>query len=357
MRSLGVVNTGAAVVGLSLLVSACSSKSSTPSAPTNISTPSASASPSATATASASPSAAGSEASSAFPTFTFVDGLHGWFAQGENIWASQDAGHYWMPVATVSGVVTGLSFSSVNLGWAATLDGLQQTDDGGRTWRPIATGAYGHPTWVQFVDQRHGWITILGGLRAGGIYEFALRSTADGGQSWRDVALPCSPPPGLGTYFSFVTHDTGFALCAGQPGAGAQAKWLYRTLDGGQTWQLIESVGVPGGGSTPYPSRWLPQGGYAQNLFFIDKTHGWISLSRAGVAATKDGGISWDSLGFPYAEPFPQGGVVFASDSQGWVVMYPSGEGGQSGDVPSLLETVDGGRTWSLLCADVRSCN
>jgi photosystem II stability/assembly factor-like uncharacterized protein len=201
---------------------------------------------------------------SAFPTLTFVDEQHGWFAFGDTVLSTQDGGRYWASQSTLPSIVDRLSFASIDVGWAATRDGLLATRDAGKTWRPMATGTSGRPAWVQFVDDLHGWIFTLSDQPEGGIFPQALLFTADAGKTWRNVTDPCRPRPDSGREFSFVSPQSGFAICVGPPGAGQQSKSLFQTADSGDTWRMVQETNITTPGAAP---NGLPGGGYATDLY------------------------------------------------------------------------------------------
>lgn len=99
--------------------------------------------------------------------------------------------------------------------------------------------------------------------------------------------------------------------------------------------------------ATPGPIAYLQP----TSMSFIDDSHGWVLGSacdaqgncRPGVARTDDGGASWSLLPFPSQEDvgpgvtWPQGAsIYFTSLDDGWLV-------------DPLLETTDGGATWTMV--------
>lgn len=89
------------------------------------------------------------------------------------------------------------------------------------------------------------------------------------------------------------------------------------------------------------------------DVAFLDRRHGWVAAYNCATVAvslyrTSDGGRSWQSLGRP-TEHSCGGGPTFLSffdDMHGW--MEPVSPNGPVGE---LLGTSDGGRTWKHLAS------
>jgi photosystem II stability/assembly factor-like uncharacterized protein len=172
---------------------------------------------------------------------------------------------------------------------------------------------------MHFFDADAGWILSDG----------KLLTTRDGGTHWRDVTPgPKEPPIVLSNaYFLDPTH--GWAGAVG--GNGAQAVQIFRTADGGTTWQ---STGV------------IANEPLYLNFDFLDRQHGWLAvaiqsgsvfISSGGLFQTADGGATWIALSAP-----PSGHAVrFINLTTGWNV------GG--GNYDQLYVTRDGGRGWHQL--------
>jgi len=259
---------------------------------------------------------------------------------------------------------------------------LYRTTDGGRTWRASAAPGHnlaaGTSDIVQFLTPARGWLTDTQVTApAEGLY-----ATADGGISWHLVASH-QPVRGAGVLpeLGQVRFEPGGT--AGWLGGGLSCRALYRTGDGGRTWQragipvpagslfglpagsgrsLLEPVTLASGALALYRStdggtRWslvsvLPGAETAQpacglpgvSVSFPTLQDGWAAAVRAGrtvVYRTTDGGRHWAQIASSW--PFGGGGppIVQGIDAtRAWLTTGPYAGGTQA------YATVNGGATW-----------
>jgi hypothetical protein len=160
-----------------------------------------------------------------------------------------------------------------------------------------------------FLDRQVGWV-VVSEMKAGG-GPTRLWRTEDGGKTWEELANNI-PPGGIGQ-LQFVSSTTGWLLKRGV--------WL--TEDGGTTWRQLPLK--PAEGDTSFTK-----------MVFLTPTEGWVA-GRGTVYYTADGGETWTlqydgtGTGRLWAR-----GLHFPSATEGWVV----------GDSKYLVRTRDGGRTW-----------
>jgi photosystem II stability/assembly factor-like uncharacterized protein len=168
-----------------------------------------------------------------------------------------------------------------------------------------------------------------------------LLRTTDGGRTWQRAPRPArcfSEFPNI----DLVTPRLGWLVCGGEPGAGNEEKTVFRTRDGGRTWQE--------GSSTSHMNHPVVRGGialfgYPQGIAFAPNGFGLMWESRGTLYVTRDGGNNW----FPKWHvaladaDFGRGASVFA-DGTGFALL------GRGGGLPAqLIETHDFGHTWDVV--------
>lgn len=163
---------------------------------------------------------------------------------------------------------------------------LHASHDGGKTWAVVAHDVVA----PSFISDQVGWAVSRSPARPGPL------ATRDGGKTWTELPLPCTGESSNPNGLHFADAQRGWLLCAGQPGAGSQAKAVYATADGGKSWTPAVEVSFSAGSVNG-----LSRGGYASGLFFLADGHGWLWESRGGLFASAGGGKNW--LGLPTAQP------------------------------------------------------
>jgi len=150
---------------------------------------------------------------------------------------------------------------------------------------------------------------VVGGCQAGPV----VWKTTDGGESWISLAeaLPQRARKGSFRDVLFVSEKRGFAV--GTEGV------IVETVDGGESWVTRDSG----------TDVWL------RAIHVLGKT---IHVAGKGVLLRSlDDGRTWTKL--PISPQRKLNDVAFASAQVGWITDF-KGE---------ILETRDGGRTWSAV--------
>lgn len=146
--------------------------------------------------------------------------------------------------------------------------------------------------------------------------------------------------------FGDATHGFGVGPLA-VPGAAPRpgnGGGIYATTDGGATWTAV-----------PQP---LPCGNFdPTSVSFVSATRGWVGCeggagageASKGVMETTDGGRTWTWRSRIYG---PGGsptniGTISISDYLATISMQPDGAGFMTGGRDSTFRTTDGGRTWT----------
>jgi photosystem II stability/assembly factor-like uncharacterized protein len=211
----------------------------------------------------------------------FVDDLHGWVRNGfTSILRTEDGGINWEtcdPTTNPQEIDEFLStsyFLNANYGIVGASGGtIYITHDGGKTWtaKRIASKEAAIE-YVFLIDEHTGW--------AGGFPSDICR-TDDGFQTWRRQLLPTTIIEPVIFSIYFINKDEGWL--AGFENESDSGKFTMHTLDGGNEWKQI---------STTTPEQ------FYHFIYFSDRSNGWalarnITVYSTTVYRTIDGGRTW----------------------------------------------------------------
>jgi len=330
------------------------------------------------------------------------------------IWHTGDGGATWVQQAVPSNasILQAIDFVDAQRGWAAGVKyigddqygdpehwaAVYHTDDGGATWTEQYSPELAISlTSVDFVDGTYGW--VAGFPTRGGITEGAVFHTSDGGETWE------RQEPGNSIYaplwdIRFIDQNRGYAVGADYIGAWGPPVW--RTLDGGDTWDKVRMARHENDalfGVAVFKDRVIALGDHDyqvestrpwdscewvypeppcyncdclfqhqtfvnthyrfEDVFFVGEKDGWAVGSRSYlpeitgqvIMHTSDGGLSWETQ-YEQATPidmlftvFRLNSVYFVDDQNGWAV--GRSEYDESYDHHwAILHTSDGGLHW-----------
>ena len=168
-----------------------------------------------------------------------------------------------------------------------------------RVWKLAGPQFLGNMVHHAMLDPRDGK-TLLAAARTGHLGPTIFRS-GDGGKSWKEAAKP----PAFAADSGRVVDHT-FWLAPGhasQPGvwyAGTSPQGLFRSEDGGATWE-----GVTGFNAHPQRKAWCggdqdgtPDGPKLHSILIDprDPMHLYFGMSSGGVFESNDGGADWHPL-------------------------------------------------------------
>jgi len=221
---------------------------------------------------------------------------------------------------------------------------IASTGDGGRNWTvrltsPLNPGGGVSIDQLQVVDAAHAWALVTTTCELG-VCDKELRATADGGLTWKTLRA--------GRLTQLRVASLSRAWLGADAGNGGI---VYGTTDGGATWkqQLATEQPLYALDAASEREAWAMtrDGGYCTSS----------TCQRYELLGTRDGGISWSSLGNPKENvasgaPCTFGhltGPLFASPQIGWLGVS-RGVGGVVG-TGGTMRTEDGGRTWSCSVA------
>jgi photosystem II stability/assembly factor-like uncharacterized protein len=256
-----------------------------------------------------------------------------------NLALAQDSGPTLAPQQ--SGTTNRLqAISPVNdlVAWASGTGGTYTiTTDGGATWKAGVVPGAGDLEFrdVEAISATSAYLMSAGPGTLSRIYR-----TDDGGQSWQ-LQFTNTDPLAFYDCFDFWTSNRGLTMSDAVNGIFP----VVRTTDG-QTWQNI---------GANLPAAQTGEAAFAASgtcIVTAGERHAWIGTGaapQARILATTDGGKTWSAYGVPIVQGTPSSGIVtlaFRDLSHGIL------GGGELADLEAFVDNVattsDGGKTWAL---------
>jgi photosystem II stability/assembly factor-like uncharacterized protein len=232
-------------------------------------------------------------------------------ATGGGVWKSTDGALSWSPVFDKegSGAIGSLAVANsdhnilyVGTGEAcirgniAHGDGVYKSFDGGKSWKNVGlhdTRAIGKV----IINPNNPDIVFVAALGHpyGPNAERGIFRTTDGGKTWEKVLYKDENTGGIDVAFDphnpnilfaalWQARRTSWSMSSGGPGSG-----LYRSSDGGTTWKRLEEHGLPKG---PYGRIGIAVAANSDRIYALIEAHN----PDGGLYRSDDGGESWDFI-------------------------------------------------------------
>jgi photosystem II stability/assembly factor-like uncharacterized protein len=228
--------------------------------------------------------------------------------------------------------------------------GVWKTTDSGTTWKPLwddfpeASSSVGALA-VAPSDPNTLYVgTGEANIRSDVITGNGVYKSTDAGKTWKFIGLRDSEAVGR-LAVDPTDPDTVLVAALGHPFGSNSERGIYRTRDGGKTWQRVLYVNDQTGGIDVQYDPADPNSVYAAVLQTVRKP--WIFQSGgtgSGLYRSSDGGTTWQKL---RGHGLPGGiwgriGVAPTSNSQRIYALIDANNGG-------LYRTDDGGASWKLI--------
>lgn len=279
-------------------------------------------------------------------------------AASGGVWKTTDTGTTWSPIfdneriASIGAIAVAPSDHNIiyvgsgeacirgNISYG---NGIYKTTDAGRTWRNLGLRDTRHIGAV-IVDPKNPNIVFVAALghAYGPNEERGVFRTLDGGATWQKVLFKDKKTGAIDVVFDpansavlfaslWEAYRTPWSLSSGGPGSG-----LYKSIDSGATWKRIEGNGLPSGimGRIGVSVA----GGDSNRVYaLIESKEGGLFRSDDGgehwIKTTEDGRLRQRAWYFTH---------IFA-DPKSTDTLYVLNTG--------LFRSIDGGRTFNLLPA------
>jgi photosystem II stability/assembly factor-like uncharacterized protein len=267
------------------------------------------------------------------------------------------------PVGNRVTTVTGVPGDRFTYYAGAASGGMWKTDDAGLNWRPLFDGYPVHAVGELAVAPSDPNVVWAGTgepfLRSNVSIGNGVWKSTDAGESWTHMGLE-----GTGRISRIIIHPTNpdivYAASIGHGYAPQRERGIYRSMNGGESWEHVLFVDEETGASDlvmdPNNPRILFAGTWQIALRTWNRTSGGPG---SAIWTSRDGGTTWTRLegnGLPTREIGKIALCMSADDSKRIYALIETGDGvpweGGDTDGGELWRSDDGGATWDLTSHD-----
>lgn len=228
--------------------------------------------------------------------------------------------------------------------------GVWKTEDGGQTWNNISDGFFGGSIGAITVSEYDPNVIYAGGgevtVRGNMSYGYGMWKSEDAGSTWKSIGLDKTYHiPRIRVHPK--NPELVYAAALGNVFASSNERGIYRSKNGGDTWEKVLFVNKDAGGCDLILDPNNPRIIYA-STWNINRTPHSLESGGEGSALWKstDGGDTWKEIsknkGFPEGTLGIIGVTVSPVNSNKVWAQVEAEKGG-------LFVSSDAGKTWSLL--------
>lgn len=234
--------------------------------------------------------------------------------------------------------------------FGGTGGGVWKTIDGGQTWENISDGYFGGSVGAIAVSTYDPNVIYVGGgektVRGNVSYGYGVWKSVDGGKTWEQKGLEDSRHVGR-IRIHPRNPDIAYAAVMGDLYKSTEERGVYRTMDGGDTWERVLFANADAGAVDLILDPANPRVVYA-STWKIRRTPYSLESGGEGSALWKstDSGTSWENL--TEKEGFPDGplGIIGIAVSpvnpdRLWALVEAKNGG--------VIRSEDGGETWARI--------
>lgn len=252
-----------------------------------------------------------------------------------------------------SAAVTGVEGKPMLFYMGTTGGGVWKTQNGGSTWENISDGYFGGSIGSIDVSDSHNNIIYVGGgeatVRGNVSSGTGMYKSIDGGRSWKAIGLKNSRHiPRLRVHPK--NPDIVYAAVLGDLYKSSDERGVYKTIDGGKTWQKILFANADAGAVDIVLDPLNPEVIYA-STWRVRRTPYDFSSGGEGSKLWKsvDGGKNWVDL--TTAKGMPKGNIGIigvtvspANPDRVWAII--------ENDNGGVFRSDDAGKTWEKVNSD-----
>ena len=253
-----------------------------------------------------------------------------------------------------SAAVTGVPGKPLLYYFGATGGGVWRTSDGGQTWENISDGFFGGSIGAVAVSEWDPNVIYVGGgektLRGNVSHGYGMWKSVDAGKTWEQIGLENSH------HISRVrihpkNPDLVYAAVMGHTFGPNEQRGVYRSKDGGETWERILFANKDAGAVDLIMDPTNPRILYA-STWRVRRTPYSLESGGEGSALWKstDGGDTWTELtgqdnGLPEGTLGIIGVTVSPADPERVWAIVEAEDGG-------VFRSEDGGESWQQTSDD-----